>query len=447
MNALEEDQQQDDHQEQGFKSYKLVRGFIYFPFPLCSKNTHDQSNVISNPVNSKALHSTTKNMTSVKHKTTCMFSNILMSNVPCFEFDFTKCIFFPWKGTVLSRSYSPFDFSTDSLRHTEIQIQQIKEMFERQIKDEAELFNQMNSSENKLDLFVPGSGMQSILNYYHNKNGGTGKQYAFAFAFGERNKYKFFKAIYPHHGKKQVTKHCEEILAEKIDKSLQKNRDKFKYVLMYTENSPCLRREGKSCPCMYKLLESLQWHKEYRVFTHVIFTKCWGLSGPNYSKHLTDSTILDPHSHFYPYVKICEKIPFKLWTKDFKKDVQNIYGILSSVEKHDRQRLKTEIKSALEKLFEVADGSLGLSDEHLEHGMKEIRLFTFDPKVQDKISKILIKTWKEMVIKSSVLPVRAKITADYNIAVVQCFNKVLKSSLGDCRPLQLFMLRNQNTHN
>ncbi|XP_044062061.1 uncharacterized protein LOC122880724 [Siniperca chuatsi] len=277
------------------------------------------------------------------------------------------------------------------------------------------------------------------------------KQCASAVVFLKDGKCEIFAEVYPHYRNKksknsdspstEVTKHSEEILIGQIDEYLQSNGIHVQSILFYTLNSPCLKREKHTDPCMFKLVEMAhQWQSKFGFSTVVAFTKFWGLSGPNFFKDLTYSDISSPSSDFYPYIETCKTIPFKLNSKDFRNNVKkrSIYNTIPYVEVSDKRKLDNDIKSALRDLVKLAESSFGLRKEHLERGEEKISSFTFDPLVQDKSFEFLTKNWNEMVTNCSMSPIREKITTDFNIAVVFLFLKELKSTLGNSSPLRLY---------
>ncbi|XP_038595696.1 uncharacterized protein LOC119919364 [Micropterus salmoides] len=296
--------------------------------------------------------------------------------------------------------------------------------------------------------------MEFWLKYYHKKHKG-GKQYAFAVIIMKNGKYKHFQGVCPCYRDKkrknsaspstEVTSHSEESLIRQIDKFLLNNGTNVRHILIYTLNSPCLKREKHIEPCMFKLLEMAdQWLSKYGFFTDVAFTKFWGLTGPNYFADLKFSDISSPSSCFYPYVQTCKKIPFKLDSTFFRKDVLKcgIYRTLLDIkDTKQRSKPKDDIQSCLHKLVKLAENSVNLrKDQHVARGVKIISSLTFHPLIHNKIIDIFTKNWNEMVIYSSMSPIREQITTDFNTAVVHLFLKDLKSTLGNSSPLQLYQV-------
>ncbi|XP_045887213.1 uncharacterized protein LOC123958071 [Micropterus dolomieu] len=368
------------------------------------------------------------------------------------------------QAAVVLPNYSPSDFSTVGIRQTSLteKIMLLKDAFIKltTCRDKKQLFKRIMTlfSEAKNDLglnAVPaGRHLELWLKSYQTKHK-RGKQYAFAVCKMKNGKYKHFQGVCPCFRNKkrkssaspstEVTSHSEESLIRQIDKFLLNNGTNVRHILIYTLNSPCLKREKHIEPCMFKLLEMAdQWLSKYGFFTDVAFTKFWGLTGPNYFADLKFSDISSPSSCFYPYVQTCKKTPFKLDSTFFRKDVIKcgIYRTLYDIkDTKQRSKPKGDIQSCLHKLVKLAENSVNLrKDQHVARGVKMISSLTFHPLIHNKIIDILTKNWNEMVIYSSMSPIREQINTDFNTAVVHLFLKYLKSTLGNSSPLQLYQV-------
>ena len=244
--------------------------------------------------------------------------------------------------------------------------------------------------------------------------------------------------------------HSEEKLIKQLDDFLRRDGRMVQRIMIYTYNSPCLKREKKTEPCMFQLLrKAYEWYENYEVLTDVAFTKFWGLSGPNYLKNLTFSTISCPRSDFHSRIEKCQDIPFKLdhnYLGDlFRKS--DIYNTLSQVKGRDRNTLREDMKSARKALLRLAESSFGLRKDHLDRGKQKIDSFKFLPEVHDTICEKLQKEWKEMVDNSSMTPIREDITEEFNSAVVHVFRERLKSFLGKNSPLRLYRVPQMSCEN
>ncbi|XP_038585958.1 uncharacterized protein LOC119911218 [Micropterus salmoides] len=280
------------------------------------------------------------------------------------------------------------------------------------------------------------------------------KQFAYAVVEMKNGTSNLFHAVCPYYRDKksknsaspstEVTSHSEEILMRQIDEFLPNNGTNVQSILIYTLNSPCLKRKKHIKPCMFKLLEMAdQWLSKYGFFTYVAFTKFWGLKGPNYFVDLKYSDISSPSSCFYPYVETYKEIPFKLNTDYFNKNIfLEIYQTISTVkDTQQRKKLNGDIKSCLEKFKKLAENSVNLTkDQHVACAVKIISSLAFHPLVHDTIIDILTKNWNEIVNYSSILPIIEQITTDFNTAVVHLFLKDLNSTLGNRSPLRPYQV-------
>ncbi|KAL7395385.1 hypothetical protein ABVT39_015587 [Epinephelus coioides] len=284
------------------------------------------------------------------------------------------------------------------------------------------------------------------------------KQFAYAMVLLKDNSRKDFAAVHPEfqNQKKEsgalrtkadqsrptirAATHSEEIVIKQLDDYLQHNGTMVKHILIYTLNSPCLKRGDQIVPCMFQLLHKAhEWRQHYDVCTDVAFTKFWGLSGPNYFKYLNYSTISCPSSSFHSHIVKCKDVHFKLDPKNLR-DIFNksdISNILSHVKDTDKNTLRRGITSARKKLVNLAETLFGLHGDHLDRGKQTIDSLTFLPAVQHKVCEKLQEQWKEMVNKSSMTPIREYITEEFNCAAVHHFREQLKSFLGNSSPLQL----------
>ncbi|XP_049441346.1 uncharacterized protein LOC125894156 [Epinephelus fuscoguttatus] len=342
-------------------------------------------------------------------------------------------------------------------------IRLLKDSFEKQtnISDRAELFTKMKShltldKESSIDLMTLCEPMKSVLAYYLDEHKRQEKQYAFAVAYLKNGDLIIFPAVYPDHSKGggrsavPTKKHSEEKLIQQIDNFLQKNGTKVIKLLVYSYNSPCLRRENNTTCCMLLLLQkAVQWHNMYGFFTDVAFTKPYGLTGPNFFQYLTYSDISNPRSVFLTYIEKCKNIPFKLVSKRKENELRQklikmsenstIYKTIDLVEAAYKEELRSTIKSILHKLLDQANSSSHTKD-HLDRGITIITSSEFPPEVRNEIVTALIKNWNKVVINESVSPIRDKIATDFNNAVVQLFGKELKFFVGNSSPLKLYQV-------
>nr|XP_033488572.1 uncharacterized protein LOC117260659 [Epinephelus lanceolatus] len=321
--------------------------------------------------------------------------------------------------------------------------QSVKDSFEKQtnISDKTELFTKMKShltldKESSIDIMPHDELMKSVLAYYHAKHQRQEKQYAFAVAYLKNGYWIIFPTVYPDHSKRggrsavPTKKHSEEKLIQQIDDFLKKNGTQVIKLLVFSYNSPCLRRENNAICCMFLLSQkAVQWHNMYGFFTKVAFTKPWGLTGPNFFKRLTYSDISDPGSVFFSYIEKCKNTPFKVNQKKLN-EVRNFFRKLSSLTKSTFHKLNQPKTSCHNK------------KDHLERGITIIKS-EFPPEVREENITLLnqsITQWEDFINDESMSPIREKITTDFNNAVVQLFVKELKFFGGDSSPLKLYQV-------
>lgn len=296
---------------------------------------------------------------------------------------------------------------------------------------------------------------QSYIQHLNTKELESDKQHATASVLMKDNSKVDFQEVYPDFKNKKKepvapdtkfdqTKHSEEILIPQLDDFLRQKGTMVEHILIYTHNSPCLKRENENVlPCMFQLLyKAYEWREHYEVSTHVAFTKFWGLSGPNYFQNLNSSIISCPSSDFQSHIETCKDIHFQLDHKILKEIFKksDIKNTLSHVKDKDKNTLRREILSARETLVSLAESLFGLRDVHLDRGKQKIDSFKFPPAVHNKVCERFQKEWKEMVYNSSMPPIRKYLTEEFNRAVVLFFREQLKSFLGNNSPLQLHRL-------
>ncbi|XP_049441327.1 uncharacterized protein LOC125894154 isoform X5 [Epinephelus fuscoguttatus] len=319
-------------------------------------------------------------------------------------------------------------------------------IFKKQTSDKTDFFTKIIphlnlDKESSIDIMPPDEHMRSVLASQEEK------QYAFAIAYLKDGNTKDFPAVYPDHPKEEghsaslpSKKHSEEILIQQIDDFLLDRGNEVKILLVFSYNSPCLKRENNATCCMFLLLQKADdWHSRYGFFTNVTFTKFWGLTGPNFFKHLTYSDISDLKSVFFPYIEKCKNIRFKLNEKKLRRNMSENGGLYKKIHlATDKKILSSTIKSILHKLVDQAKTSCRQKD-HLDRGTKIITS-KFHQEVREEIVTVLQKKWKEFINDESMSPIRKKISTDFNNAVLQFFVKELKFFGGDNSPLKLYQV-------
>lgn len=295
-----------------------------------------------------------------------------------------------------------------------------------------------------------------FIKYSNTEEADRDRQYAFSIVLMKDGRKEILHEVYPKFQNKKknsgalnieqgksgltikTTLHSEEILIQQLDDFLHRNGTTVEHILIYTYNSPCLKRENRIVSCMFQLLyKAYEWYKLYGVITDVAFTKHWGLSGPNYFRNLTYSSISCPSSVFHSCIEKCREIPFKLDHKKIRSifKISGIYDIFSLSK--DKEKLHKDIKSVQKSLVSLAENSPCLYQDHLDCGYQTIDSFIFGSEVHHKLCKMLREEWTEMVDDSSATPIRKYITEQFNTAVVHLFREQLEAFLGKSSPLRL----------
>ncbi|XP_061581107.1 uncharacterized protein LOC133446912 [Cololabis saira] len=321
--------------------------------------------------------------------------------------------------------------------------------WDQSIKDGKELFQYFmenfspKKSEHHFDALT--TDLSPFKTYFELKKITSETQHAFSIILFEDGTVKCFPPVLPkfHDSKKksdescQTTKHSEEILLEQIDDFLDREGKIMDKILIYTYNSPCLQRKKGVEACTFQLLQkAIDWFEEDKCLTYVAFTKSWGFTGPNYIRNISPSDFSDPKSVFYPHVKRHEGISFKLDPTNFRRvlEKEELSKILSDIEKCDRKKLTSEIKSAQSKLVELAENSSGTRKDLLLQGKQLINSLNFPAKVCNNVRGIMHKKWEDSVEESHMAKVLQIITEEFNSAVVLRFREQLKENNS---PLQL----------
>ncbi|KAM3613186.1 uncharacterized protein V6R79_022208 [Siganus canaliculatus] len=296
----------------------------------------------------------------------------------------------------------------------------------------------LHSTKGPLKKVCAGTALRSLVNAALeevNKARSVNKQFAFAIIFWKSGRGVRSSTICP--CRQSTFSHSEEILIQKIDPFLKKFGSMVGTVFIYSNNSPCLNR------CMPKLkAKAEEWNAEYGIHTDVAFRNCWGVNGPA-DPAFHGLTYSDLMSHFVPHIEKCEKTPFKLDNKNFKKlRSNNIISssgvVISELKKEQRESIYKHIYSALDdlrKLSESPDPFTG--SEYLEK-MSTFQLPTIiNSEITVKVSETLKEKWNEMVHQSYTTLIKDKITAEFNTLVVDLY----AHSLNPNGPFQLHHLQ------
>ncbi|XP_056239667.1 uncharacterized protein LOC130174081 [Seriola aureovittata] len=301
----------------------------------------------------------------------------------------------------------------------------------------------LNNINTKKNLPITDMQWEHFHKHYRNQHAGKTNQHALAVIFLEGDETKFYKSKPQFRSKgnseAKFHVHTEQLLIQEIDEFLQPNkqneRPKVECIMIYTYNSPCLKRETQNIdPCMYLLsVKAREWFSKYGIFTYVLFTQFWGPIGRNFLKD-------DGYKDLLYLIAETHDITFRLDSKDIGETLNKIdlQQLLSTVEGKDRNKLLEEFKKAKYDIQQINEPFT--IKEHLDRGEKVIASSTFPPKAQVKTSKDLSNAWHEGVKNTAVEHLRAAITADCNTVIVKCFLLNLESILGNRSPIKFYQI-------
>ncbi|XP_034398623.1 uncharacterized protein LOC117737085 [Cyclopterus lumpus] len=319
----------------------------------------------------------------------------------------------------------------------------------------------------KFPLYEDGDAVYSgkrwqIFLYNVNKTKPEGdKQYAIAMVFLKDGTATFFGPFYPKFEPK-ISLHSEEIIINPVDNFLRKTKTMAEHIYIYSLNSPCLER-GHKDPCMFQLLKkAIEWHELYNVSLCVAYTKCWGLSGPNYFKIRKANRSPSKNNSLTSPIEDEDKNTVTITTKELmslekyspdlysnisftlnakyledilhKKDVFN--SLTSPFRLVDKNIARKQISLARKELVSLAKKSpQGVLEEHLDCGRKMLNSVSFLPAIQNEVFKALLNAWEEVVNYS--LMTGESFTGQFNKYILYLFWKECKVDLGNNCPFKL----------
>lgn len=208
--------------------------------------------------------------------------------------------------------------------------------------------------------------------------------------------------------------HTEEIAIAQINHYLEAEKPKGGNIVMYSLNSPCMKRERNAHdPCIVQLFKAAnQWHIEYNITTIFLYTKPWG---PIASKGFQEiQTIPDRIAREFRFsIQLRKKL---FWKKSFSK--YKIEEFFPKVEK-DRKKFLDAHKQLKKDLTDVATSQEVqlTTEEYLNKGKEKITLSLLPEELTRKISKI----WKEFIEIQKLKGMNTKITEILNGLIVKWF--------------------------
>ncbi|XP_022607325.1 uncharacterized protein LOC111226446 isoform X1 [Seriola dumerili] len=305
-------------------------------------------------------------------------------------------------------------------------------------------FISLNNINTKKTPPITDMQLERFHEHYRNQHVGKTNQHALAVIFLEGDEKTFYKPKPQFRSKgnsdNKFHVHTEQLLIQEIDEFLQPNKQsngpRVECIVIYTYNSPCLKRETQNIdPCMYQMsVKACVWFSKYEIFTYVLFTQFWGPIGRNFLKD-------DECKSLLYLIAETHDITFKLDSKNMREKLKEIdlKPLLSIVEGKYRSKLWEESKKVEDNLIQQINEPCTIK-EHLDRGEKVIASSTFHPKVQVKICKDLSNAWYEGVKNSVVEHLRAAITADCKTVTMKCFLENIESISGNRSPIKFYQI-------
>lgn len=270
-----------------------------------------------------------------------------------------------------------------------------------------------NFRNNENNVCITHTQWQEIKRDYHAKFKDKKNQHVFCWIFVEGRK-KTFSVPQPQYPEKM---HTEEIVIGQIEKYLDEydHSKTFKggNIVMYSTNSPCMKREnGSKEPCMFQLLvKAKQWHSKFEISTTILFKKFWGPIGSNYFKN-----------RFLP--QRTKNFSMQLGATQLRKRLK------------DENMYLKKLKNVFENLAQEGKKKKSY-EEHLQECSKVIKDFT--SKSQEDLTQTgerVLNFWTELLKSSLEEHNRAEITERCNSAIVKNFLHHLEPILGEGSPIQ-----------
>ncbi|AWP12188.1 Hypothetical protein SMAX5B_008896 [Scophthalmus maximus] len=238
-------------------------------------------------------------------------------------------------------------------------------------------------------------------------------------------------------------KHTEVIIIEAVDKYLDGNyknqRRKEEIIVIFTYNSPCMKREKKSIePCMFQLFKKAhQWNRDYGFSVVILFTKFWGPIGPNTIK-FTEVEINQLYSWFREFSNVPIQVDSKELCKRFKDIKQN--QLLSVVPKEYKEKVRCDLKKFKKDLMDLTEIKQPLTVKQLSENGEEVignlrQVMCYFSEELVPLSNI----WHEAVKSSAVKRIKAKITADGNSEIFK-FLQNRESTSQNRDPISIYQI-------
>lgn len=311
-----------------------------------------------------------------------------------------------------------------------------------------------NSEKNGLDIHVltPGTDyvatntftdnqwqiLKKSYNKYYHGNKRVASQHALAVIF-----YNDFIDVIPEERPNQRSKPCthtEQILIDKIEKSIEQNTKNGKTVLnilIYTLNSPCLKRVD---PCFFLLKRlSDKLHQKYNICINVFFTNYYGPITKQNFKNFTFSKMSNAFHEYH------EDVSFEFLWEHFDKKCEEIlkqmFGMLEKIERNDFKNLFLKCIAEVRDLVKKFDLKINTGDECCDKVEDVINSFKFPPQISKNVCDQLLKN---VLDTREISPMKLdknnsnRLLSEMKYAIVKCFLEFFNSNLGENSHLRLY---------
>ncbi|XP_029021857.1 uncharacterized protein LOC114865014 isoform X2 [Betta splendens] len=225
--------------------------------------------------------------------------------------------------------------------------------------------------------------------------------------------------------------HVEQLLIEEICEFMKNSKKNVLNVIIYTYNSPCLKRDVKDKidPCLIQLIKSAsEWYSKKHAGTYVFCSKSWGPLHHTNLKFLTYSKLINPDNVFHEYLQKQYNKRFKMDQTCFKDNTKKIKKVHDIDKLHVTQfndeltRVKNEltrkeltIKEHLDYLEEVVNNDNENTSETVRNN------------IYDMFLNMEQKYFEQEIVFNS----RQDITSDFNNIIVKCLLEDLPSIFKD----------------
>lgn len=305
------------------------------------------------------------------------------------------------------------------------------------------------------DIFLPDSANEKFLAFHRDiteECGAEDKQHSWA-VIEKHEEIVMYGPYYPNYSSGE---HSEDTVIKQTQELLGSEAASDWKVYVFTMNSPCLARNTD--PCMLNLVRKAhEWWRLYGVKTHVGYVRCWGFKGnkENVFRDINYQQVdcINQTEDYEAYVKkagmagdmspLCERLycaakhlldsghlNFPL-TDVQGQDWKNHFKSMHSRFEDEPEEVKNVLTQEANALIEAAQARLpekhGSLEGYLEIGKEFALVCAFGQQVskpvQEEMTLMFQRCWREMVRDKYAEFIREKLTEDFNRWTVELFIK------------------------